>query len=83
MAHLKPRDVARRWGIKVQIVLGFIAKGELSAINIGAGLAKPRWAIPVSAVEAFENRRLNRKPPAPPKRKKRSAAVERFFPEHV
>jgi excisionase family DNA binding protein len=53
------KDVAERYGVSVQTVLGWIRSGELAAINVGrrANAKKPRWRISEAALEAFEAKR--------------------------
>jgi hypothetical protein len=41
-------------------VLGWIARGELAAINIASTLAmRPRWVVKISDLEAFEQQRAS------------------------
>jgi hypothetical protein len=53
---LTVRDVMNRFGVTQATVLGWIAGGELKAINVGRklGAKKPRWRVTQAAVEAFE-----------------------------
>jgi len=56
--YLTPPDVARRFGVSVNKVHRWIDAGELGAIDISTARgARPRYAIYVEDVEAFEMRR--------------------------
>lgn len=58
---LRPSEVAKKWGCKVQTVLKLIHAGELDALNVAIDLEGfPRWKIPLTAVEKFEADRMNR-----------------------
>jgi len=58
---LRPSEVAKKWGCKVQTILKLIHAGELDALNVAIDLEGfPRWKVPVAAVEAFEKSRMNR-----------------------
>src|SRR4051794_21965418 len=51
-------DVARRLRVGEDKVRGWIARGELAAINTATALCgKPRWVIPPEALAAFERSR--------------------------
>jgi excisionase family DNA binding protein len=49
-------DLERRYGVSQSTVLGWIAAGELKAVNVGRrpGAKKPRWRISQAALDAFE-----------------------------
>jgi excisionase family DNA binding protein len=53
------RDLSERYGVTEHTVLAWIHSGELRAVNVGRrpGAKKPRWRIPATAVEAFEQLR--------------------------
>jgi excisionase family DNA binding protein len=60
-AYLTPPEVARRFGIKPDKVLTWIATGGLVAINAAERPGgRPRWRISQEALEAFERRRSSR-----------------------
>jgi excisionase family DNA binding protein len=78
---LSVRDVCERYGVGEHTVLGWIASGELRAINVGrrSGAKKPRWRITQEALEAFEAQRTPT-PPAPrTRRRKRPPGVIEFY----
>ena len=73
---LSVQDVCERFGIGVHTVLGWIAAGELRAVNVGRTPVgkKPRWRITAEALAAFELARESGTPaPAKPRRKKVAA----------
>lgn len=53
---LSVKDVCERYGVSEHTVLGWIAGGELRALNVGRkpGSKKPRWRITPEALETFE-----------------------------
>ena len=57
--RLSANGVAKRYGVGLDKVLGWIRRGELEAVNISTSLAqqKPRWSISMEAIEKFERRR--------------------------
>lgn len=60
---LSPRDIAARWGCKVDKVLAEIHAARLPALNIGRGVIKARYRIDPADLERYEsNRRVQ--PPA-------------------
>jgi hypothetical protein len=72
-------DLARRYRVGEDKVRGWIARGELAAVNTAAVLcAKPRWVVMPEALTAFERRRAGG-PPSPPRR--RRPVVKDYFPE--
>ncbi len=68
---LSPPELAKQWGIDVVKVLHWIKSGELRAINLATRLdGRPRYAIDVSDLAAFEASRTVQ-PPAPRVRRRR------------
>jgi len=53
------RDLCERYGVNEHTVLGWIAQGELRAINVGRSpdRKKPRWRITAEALATFEQLR--------------------------
>jgi len=70
-------EVMERLRVGESAVLGWIAKGELKAVNVGCapGAKRPRWRISESALAAFEAARTAT-PPAPRKRRSRNRAAD-------
>jgi hypothetical protein len=63
--YLAPKQVAARYGVKVDVVLSWIWSRQLEAVDVrSAGARRARWRISTDAVERFEISRT-RKPPAP------------------
>lgn len=53
-----PPAIGRRYGVKPQKVLLWIANGELDAVNVAERpTGRPRWRITSEAIERFELRR--------------------------
>ena len=53
-----PPEIARRWGIKPDKIIGWIRSGELAAMNAATKPGgRPRYLIDVRDVEAFELKR--------------------------
>jgi hypothetical protein len=73
--------LAKLWGIDAAKVLGWIASGQLNAINISAGTERPRYLIDRADIQAFEQARATVvPPPKPAPRRRRSAAgVKEYF----
>jgi hypothetical protein len=48
-------QLAKKWGVASKKVIAFIRDGELVALNLASkGSTRPRYAIDVAHVEAFE-----------------------------
>jgi excisionase family DNA binding protein len=77
---LSVRDLCERYGVGEHTVLGWIASGELKAVNVGRrlGAKKPRWRITQQALDAFEVIRTPT-PPAPRTRRRKPAGVIEFY----
>ncbi len=53
-----PPEIARRWGISPEKVVGWIRSGELKAMNAATRIGgRPRYLIDARDLEAFELRR--------------------------
>ena len=75
-------QIMQRYNVTQHTVLGWIASGELKAINVGtaAGKKKPRWRVTEAALTEFESLR-SATPPLPPstRRRKRQSQVVEFY----
>ena len=70
-----PNALAKQLGIRPQKVLGWIARGELRAINMAETTAgRPRWKILPEDLERFFDSRAA-SPPPPPNRRRRRRVV--------
>jgi hypothetical protein len=79
---LTVRDVAVRYRVGPDKVRGWIARGELRAINTaGVACGKPRWVITQESLAAFERRRVGGPAVKPAKRRKRQAEVTDYYPD--
>lgn len=76
-SYLTPPTLGKRWGVAPEKVIELIRSGELRAINLAtnANGIRPRWHIPLAAVEAFEQARSNQPKPEAPKRRRRAATT--------
>jgi len=79
---LTPPEVARRYGVSPEKVLGWIKSGELRAVNVATRREgrKPRYRIDEGDLLAFEAARAPQ--PAPPmsrRRRHRPQSVIEFF----
>jgi excisionase family DNA binding protein len=74
-------DVSRTFGVNLNTVLGWIASGELKAVNVGRapGRKKPRWRIPQRALDEFEASRTPAAIPPRARRRKQAADVVSFY----
>jgi hypothetical protein len=78
---LTVRDVAARYRVSPDKVRGWIARGELGAVNTASVLCgKPRWVVTREALTEFERRRAGGSPPKPPRRRRRPAMID-YFPD--
>jgi excisionase family DNA binding protein len=77
-----PREVARRYRVSADKVRGWIARGELPAINTTTDRSrKPRWVVTAEGLAYFEaNRRASPPPRLPALRKRRPGFVD-YFPD--
>lgn len=83
-SYLTPPELAHRWGVSAEQVIGWIRRGELRAVNLAARAngARPRFKISPDAVAAFEVARSTQPAPRPARRRRRAssgAEVEQFF----
>ncbi|MEZ6097852.1 MAG: helix-turn-helix domain-containing protein [Pirellulaceae bacterium] len=63
-------SLAKELGVNADKVRGWIASGELLAVNVG-NRTRPRWRIAPQARDAFLAARAA-SPPPPPRRRQRS-----------
>jgi transposase len=58
-SNLTPPQIAKRFGVSVRKVIGWIEGGELAALNLAnRGCSRPRYHITEEAVVQFEQSRL-------------------------
>jgi Helix-turn-helix domain len=74
-------EVAATFRVKPDIVLGWIGKGQLAAVNVASAEAtrKPRWRIDRDALEMFKAARRAQPAPVVVRRRKRQQAVVEYF----
>lgn len=80
--YLTPPQIARRLGVKPAKILGFIARGELHAVDVSERRGKrPRWKVSHEALATFLAVRASRQtPPATSRRRPRKQeTVIEFF----
>ncbi|HTM54857.1 MAG TPA: helix-turn-helix domain-containing protein [Pirellulales bacterium] len=67
-SYRTPPQIAEQLGIATSKVLAWIARGELSAVNLAAATStRPRWRISRDALETFLSSRQSRPKSVPTK----------------
>jgi excisionase family DNA binding protein len=75
------RQVARRYRVGKDTVAGWVARGELKALNIARHrCGKRRFVITPEAMAEFERARQAGPPPKAPRRRKQTSFVD-YFPD--
>jgi hypothetical protein len=80
--YLSPPQIARQLGVKPAKILGFIARGELRAIDVSEHRGKrPRWKVSHEALAAFLAVRESRQaaPATSRHRPRKQETVIQFF----
>ena len=82
-SKLTPPQLAKRWGVSADKIVGFIKSGELRAIDVSSnrGSVRPRYLIDQRDIEAFEASRAVVAPTPKPKRRRRrrDPAIKEYF----
>ena len=74
---LTPPELAARWVVSPEKVIGFIRSGALHAFDVSSpGSRRPRFRINLSEVIAFEERRSARQPTKLTRRKVKKQAAD-------
>ncbi len=78
--HLTPPEVAARYRVKPDKVLGWIRTGQLRAVNVSDS-RRPRWRIAPADLEAFEEKRTATvRAPVPARQPRKSlVGIKEFF----
>ncbi|MHC4404506.1 MAG: helix-turn-helix domain-containing protein [Planctomycetota bacterium] len=78
---LTPPQVAKRYRVNSETVIGWIKSGQLRAIDVSKnpGVGRPRYRIDPTDLIAFENRRLAVSPPKVSRRRRQAGSVIEFF----
>jgi hypothetical protein len=77
---LTPPQLARRYGVKAERVIGWIRSGELRAIDLASkGSTRPRFRIDPKDIELFELRRSVQPAVKTMRRKRTPTDVTAFF----
>jgi hypothetical protein len=78
---MTPPEVARRWRVSPDKVVGFIRSGMLRAADLASATSsRPRYRIDMADVLAFEASRAAKPLPKPIRRRKpRNGSVVEFF----
>jgi hypothetical protein len=78
---MTPPELARKYRVAVEKILGFIATGQLRALDVSSRTSsRPRWRITAAAIAEFEAAHSSKRPPAPTKRRRgNSSEVTPFF----
>ena len=80
--HYKPKDVAARYGVKIDTVRRWIHSGELAAIDVSSkqGSTKPRFVVSAAGLAEFEARRAVQKPVKQEKRRRKTpSGLKEYF----
>jgi excisionase family DNA binding protein len=78
---LTPTEVATELRVTAEQIRSLIRRGELAAINVGAGAKRPLYRIRRQALNEFLARRWHSAPAAKPVRVKRHPCVRDHFPD--
>ncbi len=77
---LSPPELAAQWGVDVHKILSWIKAGELRAINVATDRnGRPRYAIDVADIAAFEAGRTVQPPTPRIRRRRADPNVIQFF----
>ncbi len=71
------KDLCERFAVGEGTILGWIARGELKALNVARQTGtRPKWRVSPEALAAFELLRTPTPPTPKPARRKRPADAE-------
>ena len=77
---LTPPQVARRYGVKAERVIGWIRSGELRAINLSSkGSRRPRFRIDPEDLRVFELKRSVTPAKKASRPRRKQAGVAEYF----
>lgn len=81
MKHFPPKHYAEDIGVKVHAILGFIASGELRAVNVARNPRgqRPRWRIAESDWALFLAGRAADVPAVPARRRRKDRDLIEYF----
>lgn len=78
---LTPRELAKVLRVSPDRIRGWILRGELGALNTATTqCGKPRWVVLPHHLAEFEQCRQVSPPVKPPRRRKRTEAVD-YYPD--
>lgn len=78
----RPSQIARRYQVCEETVIGWIRRGELRALNLAKSqVAKPRFLVTYEALMEFEQKKLVPTPAPKTPRRRRPKQVKDFFPD--
>jgi hypothetical protein len=77
---VSPPQLAAQWGVDVHKIIGWIRSGELRAVNLATRRdGRPRYAIDVADLAAFEAARAVTPPTPRIRRRRTDPSVIQFF----
>jgi transposase len=77
---LTPPQIARRFGISPDKVVGWIRSGELRGVNVATTAGgRPRYVVDEADLAVFEQRRSTQPRELAPKRRRACGSVIPFF----
>jgi transposase len=77
-----PRELAKLLRVSADRVRGWIARGELGALNTAAALCgRPRYVVLPHHLAEFEQRRRAANVPTPPRRRRRQPGHVDYYPD--
>jgi excisionase family DNA binding protein len=57
---LPPAELAKRWRLNPETIRRMIRRGEIPAVKVGSGTARPHYRISLNWVEGYERGQQSR-----------------------
>lgn len=78
--YLSPPQVAKRFGVDVKKIIGWIRSGELRAVNLANSMSsRPRWKISPDALSTFLATRTAGSAPSITRQRRRKPEWQEYF----